>query len=317
MLKSYYEILNISPQASKQEIKNQYKKLVKMYHPDLNSTPEAEEIFKEINRAAEILLDDEKRKSYDSLRATNKTIYKKPYTNPNASQYGFYDIFKKQEKKKETKKEIKKPIKGADITINVEIDYTEALLGTQRSVNISRNTICPKCEGHKFANNQKCPYCEGLGEKTVNKKITVKIPNGLKNGTKLRIKGEGKEGKFGGENGNLYIIVNIEKNDDFKIKDDIVYSEVQISPYMAILGGNVKVPTLWGEATIKIPPLTKANQSFKLVDVGTLNEKTNKKGDQIVKIIIQIPSDVSLQEVQLYEKLKELNQNKKNAKSIN
>ena len=317
MLKSYYEILNISPNASKQEIKNQYKKLVKMYHPDLNSTPEAEEIFKEINRAAEILLNDEKRKSYDSLRATNKTIYKKPHENPNASQYGFYDIFKKQEKKKEAKKEIKKPIKGADITINVEIDYTEALLGTQRSVNISRNTICPKCEGHKFANNQKCPYCEGLGEKTINKKITVKIPKGLKNGAKLRVKGEGKEGKFGGENGNLYVIVNIEKNDDFKIKDDIVYSEVQISPYMAILGGNVKVPTLWGEATIKIPPLTKANQSFKLVDVGLLNEKTNKKGDQIVKIVIQIPSDVSLQEVQLYEKLKELNQNKRNAKSIN
>lgn len=317
MLKSYYEILNISPNASKQEIKSQYKKLVKMYHPDVNSTAEAEEIFKEINRAAQILLDDEKRRSYDSLRATNKTIYKKTYTNPNASQYGFYDIFKKQEKKKEKKKEVKKPIKGADITINVEIDYTEALLGTKRSVNISRNTICPKCEGHKFANNQKCPYCEGLGEKTVNKKITVKIPKGLKNGAKLRIKGEGKEGKFGGENGNLYVIVNIEKNDDFKIKEDIVYSEVQISPYMAILGGNVKVPTLWGEATIKIPPLTKANQSFKLVDVGVLNEKTNKKGDQIVKIIIQIPSDISPQEKLLYEKLKELNQNKKNAKSIN
>ena len=264
--------------------------------------------------AAEVLLYDEKRKNYDFLRATNKTIYKKPYTNPNASQYGFNDIFKKQEKKKEEK--VQKPIKGADITINVEIDYTEALLGTQRSVNISRNTICPKCEGHKFANNQKCPYCEGLGEKTENKKITVKIPKGLKNGAKLRIKGEGKTGKYGGENGNLYVVVNIEKNDEFKIKNDIVYNEVQISPYMAILGGNVKVPTLWGEATIKIPPLTKANQSFKLVDVGVLNEKTNKKGDQIVKIVIQIPSSVSPQEKLLYERLKELNQNKKNAKSI-
>ena len=83
------------------------------------------------------------------------------------------------------------------------------------------------------------------------------------------------------------------------------------------MGGNVKVPTLWGEATIKIPPLTKANQSFKLVDVGILNEKTNKKGDQVVKIIIQIPNSVTPQEMQLYEKLKELNKNKKNAKSIN
>ena len=103
MLKSYYEILNISPFASKNEIKSQYKKLVKMYHPDVNNSIEAEEKFKEINKAAQILLDDKKRKEYDTLRATNKNIYKKTYTNPNSSQYGFYDIFKKIKKKTKKK----------------------------------------------------------------------------------------------------------------------------------------------------------------------------------------------------------------------
>ncbi len=317
MLKSYYEILGISPQASKNEIKSQYKKLVKMYHPDVNSSLEAEEIFKEINKAAQILLDDEKRKNYDALRCTHNTIYKQNYSNPNSSNYSFSDIFKNKKTQKPKKEEKIKAINGDDITIDVEIDFTEALLGTQRSINISKSTICPKCEGHKFANNQKCPYCNGLGETNINKKITVKIPKGLKNGTKLRIKNEGKEGKFGGKNGNLYIVVNIKKNDEFKIKNETVYSNVQISPYVAILGGNVTVPTLWGEATIKIPPLTKANQSFKLVDVGVLDGKTNKKGEQIVKIIIQIPSEISPQERLLYEKLRDLNQNKKNAKSIN
>ena len=313
MIKSYYDILNVKENATKQEIKNQFKKLVKMYHPDVNSSLEAEEIFKEINKAAEILLDDLKRKNYDSLRAINKNIYRKN-SNINASEYSFYDLFKKP-KKEEKKPEIK-PQKGQDITVNVEIDYTEAILGTQRSINISRSSICPKCQGHKFANGQKCAYCDGLGEKTVNKKITVKIPKGLKNGTKLRIKGEGQEGRFGGQNGNLYVVVNVIKNDELNIKDDIVYYNASISPYTAVLGGNINVPTLGGEATIKIPPLTKANQSFKLIDVGVLNEKTGKKGEQIVKIIIQIPKELSSQEFALYEKLRDLNMKKTNAKTI-
>ena len=320
MLKSYYEILNVAPNATKNEIKNQYKKLVKMYHPDVNSSFEAEQVFKDINKAAEILLDDIKRKNYDVLRGTSNINPKKNYTNPREPQYSFYDLFKnykKEQKKEETKKEAPKPIKGADITINVEIDYTEALVGTQRSVNISHSTICPKCLGRKFANGQKCLYCDGLGEKTQNKKITIKIPKGLKNGSKLRIKGEGQIGKFGGENGNLYVIVNIEKDDELKIKDEIVYYDAQISPYTAILGGNVFVPTLWGEAMIKIPPLTKANQSFKLIDVGVMNEKTGKKGDMIVKIIIQIPDNITAQEHYLYEKLRDINLNKTNGKTIN
>lgn len=314
MLKSYYDILNVAPQASKSDIKKQFKKLAKMYHPDVNSSLEAEQMFKEINKAAQVLLDDEKRKSYDSLRNYNKEIFKKAKPDYQSSNYTFEDIFKSKPKKEKT---IQKPIKGEDITMCVEIDYTEALLGTQRSVNITHSSICPKCLGHKFANGQKCLYCDGLGEKIENKKITVKIPKGLKNGTKLRVKGEGKQGKFGGENGNLYIVVNIEKQEDLKIKDGIVYYSANISPYMAVLGGNISVPTLWGEATIKIPPLTKANQSFKLIDVGVMNEKTGKKGDMIVKIVIQIPDNITAQEHYLYEKLRDINLNKTNGKSIN
>ncbi len=315
MLKSYYEILNICENASKDEIKKQFKKLVKMYHPDINSSLEAENIFKEINKAAEILLDDEKRKNYDKLRNANKEVYnKKPHQNYKTSEssgYSFYDIFKKTENKK-----TKKPKKGSDITVNVEIDYQEALLGTYRSVNIAKSSICPKCLGKKFANGQKCSYCNGLGEKTLNKKITVKIPPKIKDKTKLRLKQEGSEGEFNGQPGDLYIVVNITKKDDLTVKDGIVYNEVEISPYTAVLGGNIKVPTLWGEAVIKIPPLTKSNQSFKLIDVGVLNEKTNKKGEQITKVIIQIPSEISNDEYKLYEKLKEINSKKKNAQSI-
>ena len=298
MLKSYYEILDISPNATKNDIKRQYKKLAKMYHPDINSSLEAEIRFKEINKAIEILLDDEKRKNYDALRTVTKTIYKSA-------------------QKKEYKKEKIQPQNGDDITVNIKIDYQEALLGTNRVVNIAQSEICPKCKGQKLANNAKCPYCSGLGEITVNRKITVKIPPSVKNNSKLRLKGEGKTGKYGGKNGNLYVIVEIENNKtELNIRDDIVYYNAQISPYTAILGGDIKIPTLWGEATMKIPPLTKAFQSFKLMDVGVLDNKTGKKGDEIVKIIIQIPSSITDEEYYLYEKLKEINLKKKNASFI-
>ena len=187
---------------------------------------------------------------------------------------------------------------------------------TNSCYNITHSIICPKCEGHKFINGQKCSYCDGLGEKIQNKKITVKIPPSIKNNAKLRLKQEGQKGINGGKDGNLYVIVNIINKKDLKIENDVVYYDAYISPYVAILGGNITVPTLWGEAVIKIPPLTKTNQSFKLIDVGILNKKTNKKGDEIVKILIQIPSKITPEEYQLYEQLKEINLKKKNAKFI-
>ena len=293
MLKSYYEILDISPDASKAEIKKQYKKLAKMYHPDINSSLEAELRFKEINKAIEVLLDDEKRKNYDALRTVTNTIYNS------------------KEKKQQKSEKINQPINGEDITVNIKIDFKEAILGTYRVVNIAHSEICPKCRGQKFANGINCPNCKGLGEITKNRKITVKIPPAFKNNAKLRLIGEGHEGKFGCKNGILYVIVEVENNNELNIKDGIVYYNAPISPYTAILGGDIKVATLWGEANIKIPPLTKANQSFKLVNVGVLNEKTGKKGDEIVRILIQIPADIT-DEYRLYEKLKEINAKKRN-----
>ncbi len=319
MLKSYYEILGLDKDATKNQIKNRYKKLVKMYHPDVNSSFEAEKIFKDINKAASVLLDDEKRKSYDALRSSGaKKEFKQEKQNSKASKYTFSDLFQTKKQSQTSFGQTKKqtPKNGDDIEISVTIDYAEALLGTHRTINITHNTICPKCLGHKFSNGQKCPYCGGLGEKTENRKITVKIPANLKNGSKLRIKNEGHEGTFGGKNGNLYVIVNIKQHEELEIIDGIVHYEAQISPYTAVLGGNITVPTLLGEATIKIPPLTKTGQSFKLINVGVLDKKTNKKGDEIVHITVQIPTSITDEEYRLYEKLQEINLKKKNARFI-
>ncbi len=240
-MENYYEILEISPDANKEEIKKQFKKLARIYHPDVNSTPGAEEKFKMINEAACVLLNDNKRKKIC-------------------------------------------PKKGKDVYLDIEISTKEAILGTTKVINFVQNTKTT----------------------TKTRKISVKIPPTTKNKSKLRLKGEGEKGKFGGENGDLFIIINIEKNEDLTIKNGIVYYNAKISPHRAILGGNIKVMTLWGEVMIKIPPLTKANQSFKLIEAGVYNEKTRKKGDEIINITIQTPESLTEEEFNLYEKLEEI-----------
>ena len=123
MLKSYYEILNVKENASSQEIKKQFRKLVRMYHPDINSSIEAEEIFKAVNKAAEILLDDEKRKNYDRLRNTNFQTQNggkdNKYKSSEEKKYTFSDLF---QEKNDFKKEYASPKNGEDITLNVSID---------------------------------------------------------------------------------------------------------------------------------------------------------------------------------------------------
>ncbi len=303
MLKSYYEILNIKEDATKDEIKLQFKKLAKMYHPDVNTSLEAENIFKEINRAATILLDDDKRRQYDSLRVKKYQNIKK-------------EAYKNKDKKPKEDYFSNPPKKGKDIFVEVTIDEKEAILGTNRTINIVHSELCPKCKGVIFANGSKCPVCNGSGEIIQKRKITVKIPAFVKNKSKLRIKNEGNSGLNGGQNGNLYVEINIKENSKFQIKDGIVYFNLSISPYTAVLGGDVKVSTLYGFETIKIPPLTKSSQSFKLVEAGLVDKKTGKKGDEIVTVTIQIPSSITDEEYRLYEKLKEINLNKKNAKAI-
>ena len=224
------------------------------------------------------------------------------------------DGFSQQPKnKKKSTPKPPTPKNGEDIYADVVITLKESINGTHKTVNVLQTEVCTHCKGRKFINGSKCTHCGGSGEVITRQRINVTIPKNIKNGTKLRLAGEGKKGKNGGKNGNLYVIVHVEKNDELKIEDGIVKYTAEITPYTAILGGNISVPTLWGEAVIKIPPLTKANQSFKLVDVGVLNEKTNKKGDEIVKILIQIPTKITDEEMELYKKLNELNL-KKDAK---
>lgn len=211
-------------------------------------------------------------------------------------------------KAKKTKKP--KPENGRDINLNVNIKMSEAISGTHRTVNVLHSERCPKCEGRRFINGSKCPLCKGSGEVSIHKKLNVKIPPGIKKGAKIRISDEGNKGYNGGKNGDLYLFVDIEESRFFQYEGINVLCEVPITPFEAVLGASIEVPTLCGNVSMKIPPNTSTGQKFRLSEQGAEDAKTKKKGDQIVTVRIEVPKEMSAEEVKLYEQLKTLSSHK-------
>ena len=317
-----YEILNISTNATDVEIKAAFRLLVRQYHPDVN--PNYEEKFKEIKNAYDILSDSQKKYKYDKLNGYNEINQKSTTT----SSINNEDVkIKAQAKKAYSENENKhktfdslfkdilnnlKPnnkVNGTDIELNVKISYQEAIIGTSRIVNVLHTNICPKCNGKKFVNEAKCSYCNGLGEIKKHKKINIKIPPNVKTGSKIRIVNEGNQGLNGGQNGDLYLNIEVNENDinNFKVIDNDVYTKAIIEPYQAVLGDIVCVENFKGEKIkLKIPKKTKSEQKFKIASEGLIPQKNQNSGDLIVEIIIDIKSQVSSEEIELYKKIKEL-----------
>lgn len=330
--KNYYEILGVTPDSTNAEIKSAYRRLARKYHPDVN--PSSSELFKDITEAYTTLINPEKRKQYNILNGffeTPKTKtssqkaqqeYKeKTTTDPDNKERNYKssfektknysdkvftdtinDIFKEFTKKEQKKKEELK--NGTDITADVTLSIAEALKGTTRTVNVLHTELCPKCKGRKFINGTKCAKCQGTGEKSEYRKITVKIPAKIKNGTKLRVKGEGNRGLNGGKDGDLYLIVKIEGNSKVKYDGLNVHYNVPITPYEAVLGGEIDVQTFEGMIKLKLPKHTNSGQKFRLAGQGV--KQKNKSGDIIITVHIEIPQSLSDDEIKLYEKLKKI-----------
>ncbi len=315
-MKNYYDILEISPEATRDEIKSAFRAKARKYHPDVNHTLEAEILFKQVNLAAKTLLDDTMRSQYDFAYGFNqkkketketcnsfeKKEEKKTYEDFTSSFYAYFRNKKKEKPQKNPKK-----INGQDIITHINITSSEAISGTSRKVNILTSEKCPKCFGSKFINGSKCTFCDGKGEKTQYKKINVKIPPNVRDGIKIRVKNEGEEGKFGGKNGDLYLVVHVEKNAAFKSLDGLAFIEVPISPYEAVLGAQIKIPIPDnGTKILKIPPKTRTNTIFKLMESGFLNAQTNTRDPLLVKVVIDILPQLGDKEVELYREISDI-----------
>ena len=343
--KNLYEILGLRPDATKEEIKISFRKLVRIYHPDINKTKEAETYFKLLNNAVETLLDDTKRLQYDAMAgfsgsqksgvektfehktknaeneqystAKNDTenlsrqYFSEQKTNENQQGSEFFknetlenaeNVAFHRTKSTKTRAEGAK-IDGKDIETIVKVSESEARQGTARKINVLHTDKCPKCLGRKYFNGMVCALCHGAGEKSEHKIMNVKIPAGIKQGVKIKVKGEGEYGKFGGKNGDLYLVIEIEKGKDAKQDNKNTVIETVISPWQAGLGDEIDV-SLGGEIVkMKIPPLTKSMTSFKLNTGGSMS---GLKAEYTVVVKIDISKNLSKKELELYEKLRDL-----------
>ncbi len=326
--KDLYKILNVNFDATLDEIKQSYRVLVRQYHPDVAGEKADTSKFKEIQEAYEVLTNESSRKKYDVLhgfyrekiRKQQETVRKNKYDeyikkarkNANSSESfsksinsALDNLFHSGKQSKGTQKqEVKPPINGEDINIDIKISCFEALNGTNRKVNILHTQPCPNCEGRKFINGAQCSMCNGTGEISLQKKINVKIPKGVSKGSKVRVKKEGNKGLNGGKDGDLYLIVDIEKNQYFEIDGNNIVCNLPITPFEAVLGAEVTIPVFGEKVNVKIPPMTSSGQKLRLSGLGVENK--SKKGDMIVNVQIKLPERLSEKEKALYNQLKEL-----------
>ncbi len=318
-MENCYKILNIPENANLDEIKSAYKKLVRKYHPDINKEEGAEETFKKINMAFEILSDDIKRLQHDTLhgiiasarnekKEENTKTQEEEKPKPKAQRETKKDesFLEKILKNKKYKKAEDFKVDGDNINTIVEITGKEAIQGITKKINILHSEPCPKCEGRKFANGSKCTHCGGSGEKSIHKKITITIPKNVKSGSKIKVKGEGKLGKFGGKCGDLIITIKVIQKNIFKFEGGVAILEVPITPYEALLGASITIPTPAGNTTIKIPPQTNSGDKFKILNTGIGQAGSGKRSELVVIAKICSPQKPSIETIKKYKELQEL-----------
>ncbi len=341
----YYEVLQIHRDASGAEIKKAYRKLAIKYHPDKNpGDKEAEEQFKLINEAYEILSDDEKRQIYD--RYGKEGLERQGSGFHASSMDDIMDIFNSMfgggfgggsARRRDPSAKY-----AMDFEIELRLDFNEAVFGTKKEFEIQYKVPCSACEGTgaekgdlvtcdtcggsgqvvmrqgfmTFA--QECPRCHGVGQIATRKcsscygkgyevhkqTVTVDIPAGVDTGNRLRAQGYGNEDKYG-RRGDLYITFFVEDDEHFIREGNDIYIEAPVFFTQCILGETIKVPSLRGELELKLKPGTRDREQFVFANEGVEDVHTGRRGRQIVQIKMILPKKLNTEQKELLLKLQE------------
>ncbi|MBQ8662146.1 MAG: molecular chaperone DnaJ, partial [Alphaproteobacteria bacterium] len=331
----YYEVLEVSRTAGGEEIKKAFRRLAMQYHPDRNpGNKEAEQKFKEINEAYEVLKDEQKRAAYDryghqAFANGGSGMGGNPFGGFDfnfGGAGGFADIFSDvfSEFMGGGRRQQSYAVRGADVRYNMEITLEEAFAGIEKEVTIPSSETCEECHGHGtkdgkpapvcphcqgsgkvrlqkgfFVVEQACPQCGGSGHKVgdvcpkckgrgaINKEkvIKIKIPAGIEDDTRMRIPGGGEAGIRGGDNGDLYVFVNVKTHKLYTRDGASLYTRVPISMCCAALGGTIEIPAVNGEKIeLKIAPGAQNDDVIKVKNEGMTILRSSRRGDLFVKL---------------------------------
>jgi molecular chaperone DnaJ len=351
MAETLYDTLGLKKSASPDEIKKAYRKLARQYHPDTNQGDKAaEERFKQVQTAYDVLSDPEKREAYDRFGSTNGRA------GPGGVNVDFGDFDWSGDlgdilggifgnlggAARGGRRGRPQPLRGADVETEVRLSFEDSLRGAEAKVPVELTVacsecggtgaqpgtapvICPECNGRGvkaesqglFALSQPCPRCRGNGtviEKPCSKckgsgrerrlrTYTVKIKPGVKDGTKIRLKGKGEAGQGGGPNGDLIVVTRVAKSDTYERRGDDLVVEVAVSFPTAALGGKVEVPTPEGVVSLKIPAGSEDGKLLRIKGRGAPRLSGSGKGDVLARVRIQVPKRVNKKERELLEEL--------------
>ncbi len=330
--KDYYQTLGVGRQASEEEIKKAFRKLARQHHPDVaKNKKQAEEKFKEINEAYEVLGDLAKRKRYDELGSNwdSGAEFRPPpgWESPRGGfrswgqggqegefhfgGTGFSDFFEQlfgaarraqAARRGGRTDEGLEPERGPDIEGDLLVTLEEAMNGAVRSVSVRHTAVCPHCGGSGLKGRRSCPECGGSGHVAKTDTCQVKVPAGVTEGQRLRVAGRGEPGTDGGGAGDLYLRVRLAKHPDFEVEDHTLIHEASLAPWEAVLGAKIDVPTLTGHVNIRIPPGTQNGQKLRVRGRG-LPQAGGAGGDLIVVTRVEVPSHLSDAERKLWEQL--------------
>jgi molecular chaperone DnaJ len=337
----YYEVLEITRDATEEEIKKSYRRMAMKYHPDRNpGDKEAEEKFKQAAEAYEVLSDRKKRDIYD--RYGHDGLSSSGFQGFSGfddvfSSFGdiFEDIFGFSSSRSRSRTAGRA---GADLRYDLTLNFSEAAFGTEKDLNIRKSvtcaecrgsgadpgseiktcsycggrgqvlqssgffsirTTCPECKGYGKIILQYCSACHGSGKTALDKKVHVKIPAGVETGSRLRLRGEGEDGEFGGPSGDLYVFLAVEPHEFFERRGYDIYCRVPITFVQAALGAKIEVPTLTGTEKLKIPKGTQNATHFRLKGRGIPHIRGFGNGDQIIETLVTIPTSLTRKQEEL------------------